>query len=99
MQKIYTVKDLVSETHMRPFFSPTNGAAMRAFQEAASDPEHDFYKYPEDYVLYEIGEYHEDIAEVMALTKNVRLGSAKEFQNQTPEELMGEPPRTDPKKS
>ena len=97
--KIYTVNDLVAETHMQPFFSPTNGAAMRAFQEAAADPEHNFCKYPSDYVLYEIGEYHEDNAECIALNKNVRLGSAKEFQNQTPEELLGEPPRTDLKKS
>lgn len=52
---MFSVYDSKAEAYMKPFYSLTNGVAIRMMQEAISDKTHDFCKYPGDYTLFQIG--------------------------------------------
>lgn len=44
---------------MTPFFAPTRGVAVRQFQAAVNDPNHELHKFAEDYTLFELGVFFE----------------------------------------
>jgi len=55
--KVFSVFDDKAKAYLPPFFLHTSGMAFRAFQDACRDEGHQFCKHPEDYVLFEIGEF------------------------------------------
>lgn len=76
--KIYAVHDLKAEAYLQPFFAGTDGLAIRMFQAAANDQEHQFWKYAEDYSLYCIGVWDESAGVVHAAAKTP-LGCAIQY--------------------
>lgn len=52
---VYTIFDMASGSYMRPFFMVSDGQAVRAFTDIATDADHEIGKHPEDYSLYRIG--------------------------------------------
>jgi len=54
-QLAFSVYDAKAEAYMQPWFLPTEALAVRAFQDCANDPEHNFGKHPEDYTLFMVG--------------------------------------------
>lgn len=58
--KIVAIKDTAVQAFMRPVFVPHAGGAIREFADAVNNAEHDFSKHPEDYELYELGEFLDD---------------------------------------
>ena len=52
---LFSVYDVVQNCYMPPFISPTLVGAKRAMSEVASDPKSLLNKYPDDYVLYQVG--------------------------------------------
>lgn len=82
--KIFTVFDIKANAYLMPWFSPTEGTAIRSFQQAANDQDHDFYKYAEDYTLFELGEWHEKSGTIMMLPAIKPLGNAIQFITTTP---------------
>jgi len=58
--EIFTVYDSKAEAYLQPFFLKTKALALREITDAANNPEHQFGKYPEDYVLFHLGQYDED---------------------------------------
>lgn len=87
--KIFTVYDVQAETFGQPFFMQSEGIALRSFHEAALNPESEISKYPDDYVLYAIGEYNDDTGHITPQEPK-RLQSAaaaiKSFRPQQPTE-------------
>jgi len=57
MLKIFTVYDLKSRTYMKPFFATNTIEAMRSWMEICKDTNTQFYKYPDDFALFELGEF------------------------------------------
>lgn len=55
--RVYSVYDDKTEAYLQPFFMPTRGAAIRAITDALENPEHQFARHIEDYVLYELGSW------------------------------------------
>lgn len=55
--KIFTVFDDKAKGYLQPFFLPEMGMAVRAFGDCVNDPEHNFGRHPEDYVLFCAGEF------------------------------------------
>ena len=55
----YTIYDVASGIHMRPFFGPADGQAIRQFKDIATDADHEIGKHPEDYTLLRIGTFNE----------------------------------------
>ena len=85
--KIYSVFDVQAEAFGQPFFMQTDGIALRSFNEAAQNPQTEISKYPDDYVLYNIGTYDDDTGIITPQTPK-RLHSAstalKMFRNNQP---------------
>lgn len=59
---VYTIFDTASGAYMRPFFLNSDGQAMRAFTDIATDDKHEVGRHPEDYSLVRIGHYDDNNA-------------------------------------
>lgn len=76
---IYSVYDSKAEAYMQPFFMQTRGAALRAFSDAVDDSNSVLSKHPEDYTLFEIGEFSDSDGTLTPLIPAVTLGKALDF--------------------
>lgn len=63
--KLYAVRDLKAESFANIMCIPTQGLAIRSFAEACADPRSEMNKYPEDFMLYEIGSYEPNSAQIV----------------------------------
>lgn len=55
--QVCSVFDSSIDAFLPPFFVAHRNLAIRAFSEAARNPEHDFYKHSHSFTLYLIGEF------------------------------------------
>jgi len=58
-RKVYSVFDQKAEAFLQPFYSVSHGTAVREFTAAVQTTEHQFQKFSEDYVLFDLGEFDE----------------------------------------
>ena len=77
--KVYTVYDTKAEAYLQPFFSQSKGVAIRSFQEAVRDEKSNISKYPEDFTLFELGEYDDATSKFNLHITPQSLGVAVEF--------------------
>lgn len=75
--KMYSVFDTKAECFGTPFFMPNRAMAERAFSDLAKDPKTLVSRHPNDFILYEIGEY-DDATAVTESIKPLSLGFPKE---------------------
>lgn len=76
--RAFTIFDTKTETFSQPFFAVNRGAAIRMFQDTVNDPSTMFNRHPEDYHLFEIGEF--DDATASFQTEHPQsLGPASQF--------------------
>ncbi len=59
MMNIYTVKDLASETFLKPFTMLTDRDAKDGFAHVINEEETPYNKHPQDYVLMSLGMFDE----------------------------------------
>jgi len=52
---IYSIFDQASGLYSRPFFTQSDGEAVRSFNDISIDAEHPCGKHPEDYTLFRLG--------------------------------------------
>lgn len=57
MQKLYIVFDSKSETYTSPTVNPARGQALRSFGDAVNSGQGVLSQHPEDFTLFEIGDY------------------------------------------
>lgn len=55
--KVFTIYDTKGETYNMPWFVKTHGEAERTFSNLANDERTNIAKNPEDYDLFQIGEF------------------------------------------
>lgn len=79
ISKIFTVFDTKVEAYLTPFYMKSKGEAIRSFTEACNDPQTMFFKHPEDYVLFELGDYSDSDASFCLLPSPRSIGCAIEF--------------------
>jgi hypothetical protein len=77
--KMFTVYDSKTEAYLQPFFVASKGAAVRSFADAVNEEGHQFNKYPEDFTLFELGEYDDSNASIKKHDALIALGIAVEF--------------------
>lgn len=77
--KIYSVYDAKLEAYMQPFFMQTRGQALRAFTDTCNDTNTQFSKHPEDFTLFELGEYDDESGLFTNLEAKISLGTALEL--------------------
>ena len=57
----------MAAAYLTPFFYHKEGQAVRAFKDIINQPDHLFSRNPEDYTLYQVGEWDEITGEVTHL--------------------------------
>lgn len=77
--KVYTVYDCKAECYLKPFYCLSKGEAIRSFTEIANDKSSQIGKYPEDFTLFELGEWCDSDAQFNLYKSSVALGCAIEF--------------------
>ena len=55
---IFTIYDAMAEVFLTPWFARNDATARRSFSVAVNDTQHDFGKFPTDFVLYRIGSFN-----------------------------------------
>lgn len=90
---VYSIYDVATGAYMRPFFMQSDGQAIRAFKDIATDKDHEIGSHPEDYTLVRIGVFDdnkgqihpEDVEslatalEMVGQSRNIKPGALKEF--------------------
>lgn len=59
--QVFAVKDNVAGLFQLPFYSPSKGAAERTFKDSLTDPQSPAARHPEDYDLYYVGEFDDEV--------------------------------------
>ncbi|AXL14728.1 nonstructural protein [Microviridae sp.] len=62
--KAFAIYDSKTEAYLPPFFVEHAGSAIRSFTDACNKDDHEFGKHPEDYTLFELGEYDSDTGQM-----------------------------------
>ena len=57
MEKVYSIYDSKSGLYDKPFLALNSAVIIREFETMANDPNSTVGKYPEDFTLFELGEY------------------------------------------
>lgn len=81
ISKVYTVFDTAVGAYLTPFYAPTRAMAIRMFSESCDDPSHSFHKYPDQYALFELGDYDNETAGFALYNAPQSLGLAQEFRS------------------
>lgn len=77
--KIFSIYDGKAKIFNTPFFMATLGMAVRAFQDIAQDQNTMICRHPEDFTLYEIGEYEDGTAKLTEKIPMQLIAVASEF--------------------
>jgi hypothetical protein len=80
--KIYSIYDSKVSAYGAPFFLRTRGEAIREVSDLVNDPKTKISKYPADYVLFELGSYNDENAEIIIANAPINCGVASEFVRQ-----------------
>lgn len=78
--KIFSVYDSSVNAYLSPFFCRTKGEAIRALVNELDNPNSNIAKYPDDFILFEIGEYDDQSGSISSIAP-VSVGVAIEFKN------------------
>lgn len=95
MTKLYAVRDVKADAFSSLMPIATEGLAIRSFAEACKDRNSDLNKYPEDYMLYEIGTWEANTGAVSSCLPKF-IASASAFVNR-PETPVVENPHVEAK--
>ena len=87
--KIFSVYDSKAEAYLQPFTMSTIGLAIRSFTDTVNDKNSVISKHPEDYILFELGEFSDLDAKFEMLSAPKSLGVATQFINVNP--LVNDP--------
>lgn len=79
MTKVFSVYDSKARVFSTPFFALTEGVAIRMFVAGVNDPTTQLCKNPEDFTLFCVGTFDDDIGVLKSLEHNVNLGLAANF--------------------
>lgn len=79
---VFAIHDTKAQVFMQPFFSVNTQTGQRAFAAAVNEPDSLMHKYPQDYALFEIGEYDDVKGDIDGYTTITNLGLAAVYKEQ-----------------
>lgn len=82
MIRVYAFYDSKAEEFMSPWYARTAGEALREFKTLVNKPEHHFSQYPEDFSIFELGEWESKTAKFTMYPAPKSLGIGLEYKNQ-----------------
>lgn len=77
--KILSVYDLKSRSYCPPLMSDTTESGIRSFQYQLMQPSSDYALFPEDFILYELGEFDRSTGIFSLLHAPVQIARATDF--------------------
>lgn len=83
---VFAVYDSKSSVYMRPFISPTYGEGLRAIEEGCNDQKSYFFKFANDFELFDLGRWDDSNAVFAAHTSPVSLGRLTQYIRKHPTE-------------
>lgn len=88
--KVFSIYDSKGEVYSTPRFELNAGIALRAFADAAValNGENAISQHPEDYTLFEIGNWDERLGEWIGYDAKLALGVALEYINRETPRLV-----------
>lgn len=72
----FSIFDSKAEAFVQPFYSQTVGTAIRSFEQACNQVDHDFNKFAGDYTLFHLGEFDQHTGRFTELQTPTNLGLA-----------------------
>lgn len=91
IHKIFTVYDSKAKAYLPPFFLHATGLAIRAITDCVDDPEHQFYRHPADYTLFECGTFDDEICEFVILQPKITVAALIELKGEDHGRIEGMP--------
>lgn len=76
--QVFAVKDAKAAAFALPFFLPRMEVALRSFRDAVKDPQHDMSRHPEDYSLWCLGEFDDNLGAMLPIAEPVLVARAVE---------------------
>ena len=76
MMKMFAVYDSKLGAFFTPFFMAHAALAQRAFTATANDPQSQICQHPQDFTLFELGEWNDELGQIAMYPKHVNLGLA-----------------------
>lgn len=76
---IFASYDMKAKMWSKPMTAGSTGLMTRSWQDIANDKNHPVGQHPEDYCLYQIGEYNDNTGELIPLKAHVSLGQASGY--------------------
>ena len=80
--KIYSIFDEKVGAYLQPFFSVSDGAALRAFLDSCEDPKSPFAKHLADFTLFSIGNFDDSNGHINCHSP-ISLGNALQLTTQS----------------
>lgn len=77
--KMFTVYDSKVNAYNQPFFMRSRGEATRGWSDTVNDPKTNFNKHPEDFTLFELGEYDDENGVITQYEAKIAVGTALEY--------------------
>ena len=75
------MRDAKAEKFSMPFFQMNKALGLRMFSQLCSDPQGQVSRYPEDYALFELGEFDDETGLMTALPQPLHLANALDFKS------------------
>lgn len=72
---LYTIFDSAADAFLPPFHERADASAIRAFQQALQNPQHQFAKHPADYTLFRTATFDDSSGFVEPFAAMANLGN------------------------
>lgn len=87
---VASIYDNVAEAYMKPVFFRSEGEALRSWMDIVNDPQSEFSKHPDHYVLVQVGVWDEDEGVMYEESSPSRINvSGSQVYNKSAQEVVG----------
>ncbi len=76
--QMFVIYDSKARAYMQPWFLTQDGMAQRAFSDCVNADDHNFARHPEDYTLFNIGEFDDNDA-IIKSHAPISMGNGIEY--------------------
>jgi hypothetical protein len=75
IHKVFSIRDSAADAYLPPFILPKSEMAKRIFGQCVNSDDHQFAKSPEDYTLFEIGTFDDELGQLGVYRSQENLGN------------------------
>ena len=78
LYRLFSIYDVKAQVYLVPFTEKTIGSAIRLFAHSCQNPDTLFYKHPEDFTLFHLGDFDDNNCGFALLEAPVPIAKAIE---------------------